>query len=127
MFLESWWSRLYNRPLKDPLLRDYTLEELLYEFYDRVERRAAEEERLKDNDIKQEEAKEQADLDWAERMEKEELEQVKAKAAAEETARKNPTQDPDNIKWMEEQMRLNKEIHGESFGDDVELNFDEKE
>ena len=43
LFLQSWWSRTYNRPLKDPLLLSYTTEELLYEFYDRVERRLAEE------------------------------------------------------------------------------------
>ena len=36
LFLKSWWSNLYNRPLKDPLLESYTLEELLYEFYDKI-------------------------------------------------------------------------------------------
>ena len=32
LFLQSWWSRTYNRPLKDPLLHSYTMEELIYEF-----------------------------------------------------------------------------------------------
>jgi hypothetical protein len=127
LFLRSWWSRLYNRPLKDPLLQEYTLEDLLYEFYDRIERRAAEEERQKQGEIDQEVAKEKADLDWAEKMEQEELAQMKAKAAAEEAAKKvDPTKDPENVKWMEEQMRIAKEQFGDTFGEDVELKFDDK-
>ena len=31
-FLQFWWSQKYNRPLKDPLLHSYTLEELAYEW-----------------------------------------------------------------------------------------------
>lgn len=31
-FLCFWWCRKFNRPLKDPLLQSYTLNELLYEF-----------------------------------------------------------------------------------------------
>src|ERR1700686_1993722 len=45
LFLKSWWSNTYNRPLKDPLLESYTLEELVYEFYDKIERQKAGEER----------------------------------------------------------------------------------
>lgn len=128
LFLKSWWSRLYNRPLKDPLLSEYTLEDLLYEFYDRVERRASEQEREKAEEIKEEADKEKVDLDWAERMEKEELEQMKAKAKTtmKKEAPADPTKDPENVKWMEEQMRLNKEQFGETFGEDVELSFEEK-
>ncbi len=127
LFLQSWWSRLYNRPLKDPLLQDNTIDELLYEFYDRVERKTAEDERADQVELDREDAKEKADLDWAEKMEQEELAQMKAKAAAsEEAAKKDPTKDPENIKWMEEQMRLAKEQFGDTFGDDVELSFDEK-
>jgi hypothetical protein len=126
LFLQSWWSKIYNRPLKDPLLQTYTLEELLYEFYDKIERRAAEIEREEANAEKQEESKEKVDLDWAEQMEREELEQLKVKAAADEAARKqDPTKDPENIKWMEEQIRLAKTQFGETFGEDVELKFDE--
>lgn len=124
LFLRSWWSRTYNRPLKDPLLLEYTLEDLLYEFYDKVERRLAEEERNKEQEIDQEIAKEKADLDWAEKMEQEELAQMKAKAAAVEKKVEDPTKDPDNIKWMEEQMRIHKEQFGETFGEDIEDNFE---
>jgi hypothetical protein len=31
-FLEFWWCRTYNRPLKDPLLASYTIDELTYEY-----------------------------------------------------------------------------------------------
>ena len=31
-FLEWWWCRTFNRPMKDPLLKTYTPDELLYEF-----------------------------------------------------------------------------------------------
>ena len=125
LFLQSWWSRQYNRPLLDPLLQTYTLEQLLYEFYDRVERIAAEQERIKDTEIEQEENKEKANLDWAEKMEREELAQMKAKAAETDTKKNvDPTKDPENIKWMEEQIRINKEQFGETFGENLELDFE---
>jgi hypothetical protein len=31
-FLRFWWCRHFNRPMNDPLLREYTLDELCYEF-----------------------------------------------------------------------------------------------
>ena len=126
LFLKSWWSRTYNRPLKDPLLDSYTLEELLYEFYDRVERHAAEQERIKEVEIQHEDEKDKADQDWADKMESEELAKVKTKAAEQENAKvEDPTKNPENIKWMEEQIKLNKAQFGETFGDDIEANFEE--
>lgn len=121
LFLQSWWSRTYNRPLLDPLLQTYTLEQLLYEFYDRVERHAAELERVEKEEITQEINKEKESLDWAEKMEQEELAQMKAAATAKAA---DPTKDPENIKWMEEQMRINKAQFGENFGEDIEENFE---
>jgi hypothetical protein len=82
LFLQSWWSKLYNRPLKDPVLLSYTLEELIYEFYDRIERDKAEQERLEQDDVKIEVEKEKADMDWAERMEREEREAEMREQAA---------------------------------------------
>jgi hypothetical protein len=125
LFLKSWWSRQYNRPLKDPLLESYTLAELLYEFYDKVERIAAEKERLANEEIQVEVDKEKENLDWAEEMERAELEQLKNKAAKQEAAPAvDPTKDPENIKWMEEQMRIAKEQYGETFGEDIEETFE---
>jgi|WetSurMetagenome_2_1015567.scaffolds.fasta_scaffold202434_3 hypothetical protein len=31
--MKFWWSRQYNRPLKDPLLSTYTIYDLLYEYH----------------------------------------------------------------------------------------------
>ena len=134
LFLQSWWSTTYNRPLKDPILLSYTLEELLYEFYDKAERRKVQEERLDEGTDKIEREKEQADLDWAEQEEKRELEAEKArqKNAANKPAQLkedqpilDPTKDPANVKWMEEQIAIAKQQYGESFGEDIEQDFDE--
>ena len=127
LFLQSWWSRLYNRPLKDPLLQTYTLEELLYEFYDRVERKAAEEERLEQDSDKIEEEKDKVVLDWAEAEEKRELEESLKSEATKltESIPLDPTTDPANVAWMEEQMQAAKAVHGDSFGEDIDENFNE--
>ena len=124
LFLQSWWSKTYTRPLKDPILQSYTLEELLYEFYDRIERDKAREEQLEAEDVRIEVEKEQGDLDWAELEEKKELEAMKASPKKEEPAPVDPTKDPNNVKWMEEQLRLAKQQFGPSFGEDVDDNFD---
>ncbi len=59
--LSIWWCRNYSRPFKDPLLKEYTTEELYYEFcevnYVKPEGRS----------IKAT----QEDFDWAEEMERE--------------------------------------------------------
>jgi hypothetical protein len=120
LFLKSWWSSTYNRPLKDPLLESYTLEELLYEFYDKIERQAASEERSTQETDKIEEAKEKEVLDWAEQEEKKELEEMQRLAAKPIT----PAQDPENIKWMNEQLEKAKQTHGDTFGEDIEEKFE---
>lgn len=124
LFLQSWWSRTYNRPLKDPLLLSYTIEELLYEFYDRIERQKAMDESLEQEDVKMEEAKDRAAEDWAERMEREEMEAELRAQAAKPPEEADPTKDPENVAWMEEQMRINKQIHGDTFGEDIDESFE---
>lgn len=105
---------------------EYTLEELLHEFYDRSERAAAEEERVKAGEVQEETAKEQEVLDWAEEEEKRELE-AQARAAAATTDKPvDPAKEPDNIRWMDEQIRKAKAELGDDFGSDLELNFDEE-
>lgn len=126
LFLQSWWSRTYNRPLKDPLLQSYTLEELLYEFYDRIERTKAEQERLELEDVKIEEDKDRSNEDWAERMEREEREaEMRKQATKASEPIPDPTKDPENIRWMEQQMEAAKAQFGESFGEDIEETFEE--
>ena len=103
----------------------YTLEELVYEFYDKIERRKAEEEQTNSEADKIEDDKEKAVLDWAELEEQKELDALKTVAAAEEKkAPLDPTKDPGNVKWMEEQMKNAKEQFGESFGEDIEESFE---
>jgi hypothetical protein len=123
LFLQSWWSRTYNRPLKDPLLLSYTLEELLYEFYDRIERAKAAEEQLEEESDKIEEEKEKGALDWAEAEEKRELEAAQKAESQKSEDKPDPTKDPENIRWMEEQIQKAKTEFGESFGEDIDENF----
>lgn len=111
LFLQSWWSRTYNRPLKDPLLQSYTLHELLYEFHDKQQRKLAAEVSFEEEADKIEEAKEQETLDWVEEEEKKERE------AAAEAKRKQEEE-----KWMLEQL---KKEHGEDFGEDINLDLSE--
>jgi len=126
LFLQSWWSRTYNRPLKDPILLSYTLEELLYEFYDRIERSKAEDERIEQDSVKIEEDKSKSDEDWAEKMEREEREAaLRGEAKKSEEPLKDPTKDPVNIAWMEEQIQKGKEEYGESFGENIDEGFSE--
>jgi hypothetical protein len=126
LFLQSWWSRTYNRPLKDPLLMSYTLEELIYEFYDRVERRLAEEEAVNLENDRIEDDKDKVVEDWIESEEKKELEALKANASkASAPVESDPRKDAENIKWMEKQLEAAKKVHGESFGEDIEMSFED--
>ena len=126
LFLQSWWSRTYSRPLKDPVLMSYSIEELLYEFYDRIERSKAEQERLEQDDVKIEESRDKAAEDWAEKMEREEREAAMREEAHQvEQLTKDPTKDPVNVTWMEEQIQKGKEEFGESFGENIKEGFNE--
>ena len=77
--------------------------------------------------------KEKASLDWAEEEEKRELAELAKKKAAKvapksvepEAPAINPIDDPDNKKWMAEQMAKAKAEHGQDFGDDLIANFEE--
>lgn len=126
LFLQSWWSNTYNRPLKDPLLLSYTLEELLYEFYDKIERVKAEKERIEQDGDKIDEEKEKAALDWAEAEEKRDLEREAQGLKGEDQSKpiSDPTKDPDNIAWMEKQIQEAKAQYGDDFGEDLDLNFE---
>lgn len=109
----SWWSHHYNRPMKDPILLSYTIEELSYEYFNVIQRKKAEEERVEaDSDKIEQEHQKEAEK-WADEMEAEE-------EAAESV---DPTTQPDNVKWMEEEIQRSKQEFGESFGDDLSLDF----
>jgi len=107
LFLRSWWSKYYSRPLKDPILDTYTVEELYYEYADKVEREKAVESKAEEEYDRIEEEKEKASIDWAEQEEARELAEIKKKQE-EET-------------WMKEQIKKEKELHGEDFGEDISI------
>jgi hypothetical protein len=106
LYLQYWWCKTYNRPLKDPLLKDYTVEELLYEFYTCAERENAKKESIGQDDDKMEEERLKANLDWAEQEEKKELERIQ-----------------NEQKTMEKQVQAGKKLFGEKFGEDIEEDF----
>ena len=131
LFLKSWWSKTYNRPLKDPLLETYTVEELLYEFYDRYFRELAAENQVNEVTDTIEAKRVQENLDWAEQEEKRELEAMRAQQTtapkpAEEPA--SPLDDPANKAWMEkvmqQELELAKQALGSDFGDDINEDFE---
>jgi hypothetical protein len=133
LFLMSWWSQYYNRPLKDPLLMSYTLEELAYEYYLVGERAKYREEQNSDLADKIEEEKFKEAEEWADQMEaeEEEAERIAAEKAAKKKKKQeetyDPLNDPNNLKWMEEEIAKNKELFGEDFGENLSLDFDEGE
>lgn len=110
-FLKSWWSRTYNRPLKDPLLQEYTIYELFYEYHDREERALAAQENIELFTDKIETEEEQETLNWIEEEERKERE-------AEEIVKVRAKKADD--KWMLDKL---KKEHGDDFGEDVNLDF----
>lgn len=116
----SWWSEKYSRPLKDPILLSYTLEELAYEYYLSMERRAAERESIEEENDKIEEAKDKAAQEWADQMEAEEDEDDES----DNSAPGDPALDPANIEWMEQEIERNKKELGEDFGEELSLDFE---
>lgn len=115
-FLSFWWSRTYSRPLKDPLLAEYTLEELYYEYRQHSEREAAAKEKVEQEADNIDKAKEDEALAWAEAEEKKE-----ALAANGSDLEWQPTEQ--DKAWMEEQVRQGKALHGEEFGEDISEDF----
>jgi len=115
LFLRSWWSRTYNRPLKDPLLQEYTLEELYYEYRDRVEREQAANEFAEEAADNIESKKMDEAMAWAEEEERREMEELAKK--------QSPSSD--DQAWMQEQVAQAKSIYGDDFGEDIVEDFDE--
>jgi peptidoglycan hydrolase CwlO-like protein len=108
--------------MKDPVLLSYSLEELMYEFQSVKEHKKAQIEQAEQETDKIEEEKEQANEDWVAQLEAEE---AAAEAEAAARIKADPSKDPANIKWMEEQIALSKEQLGEDFGEDLSLDFNQ--
>lgn len=116
-FLSFWWSKTYSRPFKDPLLKEYTLEELYYEYREHIEREKASKERTEQEADNIEKAKEDEALAWAEAEEKREAESSLKQGQVDWI----PTEQ--DKAWMEEQLRQGKELYGEDFGEDISEDF----
>lgn len=116
-FLSFWWSKTYSRPLKDPLLKEYTLEELYYEFRQFYEREKATKERVEQEADNIEKAKEDDALAWAEAEEKKEAQQ-----SGDQTLPQWQPNEQDRA-WMDEQLKQGKELYGEDFGEDIDEDF----
>ena len=115
--LQYWWSKTFNLPLKHPMLQEYTLEELAWEYFNRIERDTYEKEQIEEESDKIEIAKEKEAEDWADQMEKEEVAKVK-----------NPAPTPvtipnDDQAWMQDLLEQEKKVHGETFGEDIVEEF----
>lgn len=94
-YLEKWWCVQYNRPFKDPLLKEYTTNELIYEFlfhhYQKPEN---------DPDAKKQETdSSKEDEEWVKRQ----LEQIKGPAGA-ITGSTNPAITPTTTTQEESQV-----------------------
>jgi len=108
----SWWSKTYNRPLKDPILQTYTLEELYYEYRDKIERDIAVREMSEKETDKIEQDKIDDAMAWADAEEQKEKEQTGEYSVSE-----------NDIEWMNAQMKKAKEEFGEDFGEDINEDF----
>jgi hypothetical protein len=87
----------------------------MYEFYDKISRKAAEDERAEQETDKIEDRKTDDTLKWIEEEERKERELNANKPK--DTPGEPPVEDN---KWMLEQL---KKQHGDDFGEDVDLKF----
>lgn len=87
----------------------------MYEFYDKISRKVAEEERAEQETDKIEDKKIDDTLKWIEEEERKERE-LDAKKSKE----KPLDQSIEDEKWMLEQL---KKQHGDDFGEDIDLKF----
>jgi hypothetical protein len=87
----------------------------MYEFYDKISRKAAEDERVEQEADKIEDKKTDETLKWIEEEERkeQELNASKSKDTLEESS-------AEQDEWMLEQL---KKQHGDDFGEDVDLKF----
>ena len=99
--------------MKDPMLEQYNMYELLYEFHDKIERKKAEEKTVEQETDKIEEFKTEDTLKWIEEEEKRDRERELAAEA-------NAGPSKQDEAWMLEQL---KRENGEDFGDDVNISF----
>jgi len=111
VFLSGWWSAKYSRPLNNPLLQQYSLEELLYEYFLHLEKDIVAEENQKEAEDKVETDKIDAGEAWADQMEAE-FEEEMAREAEER----------EKEEWMKKQLEAEE---SQEFKEDLSINFEE--
>jgi hypothetical protein len=121
LYLKSWWSKEYNRPLKDPLLESYTLYDLLFEYHDKVSREKAIDLKLEQEADKIEQEEEEELFDWIEEEEQKERELLE-KAQEEKKRKSEEKAQEEEEQWMLDQL---KNEYGEDFGGDIDQDFSE--
>lgn len=99
----------------------YTLEELAYEYYIHSEIEITEKERAEAMSDKIEEDKVRGDEEWADEMEREE--EATSSKPIPKVDNVEDAIGPDNIKWAEEEMQNYKDEYGDSFGENVDIDF----
>ncbi len=108
---------MYKRPLKDPMLDLYSLEELAYEYFDHIEREEESVRKQKEEDDKIEHDKYQSALDWADE------EMAKEMAVDGNNQKpKMPAPLPDD-EWVKKHLAAAKKDFGEDFGEDIKEDF----
>jgi hypothetical protein len=121
-FLSYWWSNKYNKPIKDPLLQEYTVEELYYEYRLHNEYAKAVNEKETEEQEKIEEQKADDALAWAEAEEAKEL----AEQQNQDDNGKDVKITNEDEKWMRQQIEAAKATYGDSFGEDITEEFSDE-
>ena len=120
-YLSSWWSRYYNRPLKDPLLQQYTLEELAYEYYAVSETNVYQKELDNESTDKIEEEKLRQANEWADKMEDDEDDTEWTEEELAELDIPTPKASKQDEEWIKQNIDENELF----FDEDLNLTFDE--
>lgn len=81
-----------------------------------IERDAAEQDNIELKTDKIEQENIDNAMAWADEEEAKELAEIDQQNV-------DPTQDPANIEWMNEQIEQAKELYGDSFGEDISKDF----
>lgn len=124
--MRRWWCQHYKRPYKDPLLDTYTLEELVFEYYDVTIDRSK-----STAEVKAVEEVMDEDRTWAEEMEAEELAELEALARqeAEEAASQSDTiVEEDGLtddEWAKRHTLVNPSPDEVDEGGDISASFGE--
>jgi len=121
-FLTYWWSNKYNKPFKDPLLHQYTIEELYYEYRLHQEFNEAADEKTTQESDKIEEQKQDDAFAWAAAEEAKDLEEQTNQGGN----NNNVTITKDDEEWMKKQIEIGKETFGDSFGEDITEEFSDE-